>query len=126
MRAHSAAVIAALEAADLAVGLGQKPEGAGTKYAVLSTFGDVEPSSVSEPYGAFIWTGQLMCVGQGPEQAEWVSDRARSVLLGPLSITGRTWISVSHEPGPPLQRDEDVNPPLFWLSETYRILTHPA
>lgn len=126
MRSHTAAVLAAIGAADVTVGLGQKPAGAGAKWAVLSTFGDVEPSSVSEPYGAFVWTGQVMCVGQGPEQAEWVSDRVRAALLAPLSVTGRTWVGVSHEPGPPLLRDDDVNPPLFWLSETYRITTHPA
>lgn len=124
IRTHTDAVIAALVAADLTVGLGVRPDGA-SKYVVLSTFGDVEPSSVSEPYGAFVWTGQVLCVGQGPEQAEWVADRVRTALLAPLTITGRAWMGVDHEPGPPLQRDEDVNPPLFWLSETYRITTHP-
>lgn len=126
LRAHTAAVVAALEGAGLVVGLGARPDTTSSKWAVVHTMGRTEPTSVADSHGDFLYTCQVVAVGQGPEQAEWVADRARTALTAPLSVTGRTWLGVAHEGGPPLSRDDDVHPPLFWLSETYRFRTGPA
>jgi len=126
LRPHTVAVQAALEAAELVVGLGAKPEGAGSKWVTLHPFGADEANSLSEPHGGLLYTVQVMSFGLGPEQAEWVADRARTTLLAGITVDGRTVLGVEHEPSPPLSRDDDVQPPVFFLSETYRFRTTPA
>jgi hypothetical protein len=126
LRPHTDAVITALEGAGLVVGLAAKPDGAGSKWAVIHPFGQDEATSIADPHAGMLYTVQVMSFGLGPEQAEWVADRARAALLVSLAIEGRTWIGVQHEPSPPLARDDDVSPPVFYLSETFRIRTSPA
>jgi len=118
--------VAALEEAELVVGLGIKPDAAGRKWAVLHPFGQDEATSIAEPHGGLLYTVQVMSFGLGPEQAEWVADRARAALLAGITVDGRTVLGVEHEPSPPLARDDDVQPPVFYLSETFRFRTTPA
>jgi hypothetical protein len=125
MRAHTAAVLAALDAADVHAGLGSRPEAAAGKWAVVYPMGRAEAHSLSQPYDGFTYTVQVVSVGQGPEQAEWLADKVRATLLAPLSISGRTWLAVEHAAGT-LQRDDAVNPPLYHVSETFRIRSGTA
>jgi len=126
LRPHTEGVITALEAAELVVGLGIKPDAASKKWVVIHPFGQDEANSIAEPHGGLLYTVQVMSFGLGPEQAEWVADRARATLLAGISVTGRTVLGVEHEPSPPLSRDDDVQPPVFYLSETFRFRTTPA
>lgn len=113
----------------------------GTVYLV-----DV-PASAQAPYTFVGWTGgglldgpvgapdddgempiQVTYVGTGPEQAEWMRDRGRAALVGRETITveGRLVWRVSLEMSQTSQRDNTVQPPLFYAVDRCRIYTTEA
>lgn len=71
---------------------------------------------------------QLTCIGDLPEQAMWVADQAHAALISsPLQVEDRsicrlkrTWFGAS------AQRDETLDPPLFYVPVEYRLWSVPA
>jgi len=70
----------------------------------------------------------LHAVGVGPEQALWVMDKVRARLsFAKPTVTGRNVHPMWQEQAPtPLQRDDDVQPPLFTSFAEYGIRSSPA
>lgn len=123
---HRDAVKAALEAAGLTVGLGEAPAGA-QRYAVLYFDpGRSVSESLADERTDFVALFQVTCVGQTEEQCLWVADSVRQALHGPLSVAGRRAWRAEEQGGPPVQRDDDVSPPLFFLPVQYRLQSTTA
>lgn len=121
---HRDAVRAALEGAGLAVGLGGAPPSApsNSKYVVLYFDpGQSVRESLADRRTDFQAMFQVTCVGPTEEQALWVADKARAALFGTLTVSGRTSWRPEELGGPPVQRDDDVTPPLYFLPVQYRL-----
>ncbi|MFW3477301.1 hypothetical protein [Streptomyces microflavus] len=69
---------------------------------------------------------QVTCVGATAERALWVADKVRSALDGPLTVAGRRAWQPEDQGGPPVQRDDDVTPPLFFVPVQYLIQSIPS
>jgi hypothetical protein len=128
---HVDAVQAALEAADLMVYLGGAPTTPGwtppDKFAVLYPEpGEAVRESLADTRTDFVTTLQITCVGGSMERALWVADKARAALSAPLTVEGRATWRPEELGGPPVQRDDDTNPPSWFVPVQYRIKSLPA
>lgn len=128
---HVDAVQAALTAAGLTVYLGGAPTASSwtppDKFAVLYPDpGTAVRESLADERSDFDTTMQVTCVGADVERALWVAGRVRRALAGPLTVEGRQCWPPEDLGGPPVQRDDDVTPPLFFVPVQYRILSTPA
>lgn len=125
------ALLQALRAAHPAVGDARGTDDDGLAlplpYAVLYPAG---PGRLDGPLGDqhadADSLAQLTCVGGTRDSAEWLADKLRPVLLGPLTIAGRRLMQSWIETSQPIRRDDDVTPPLFLAVEQARYLTTPA
>lgn len=123
---HVDAVQTALQDADLTVYLGGTPTSAGwtppDKYCVLYPEpGEALRESLADQRTDFMTTFQVTCVGGSLERALWVADRVRQALNGPLSVAGRSAWRPEDLGGPPVQRDDDTNPPSYFVPVQYRL-----
>lgn len=128
---HVDAVQAALVAASLTVYLGGTPTASGwtppDKYAVLYPEpGEAVRDSLADTRSDFQATFQVTCVGGSVERALWVADKVRSALAAPLEVAGRATWRPEDLGGPPVQRDDDTNPPSWFVPVQYRIKSLPA
>lgn len=128
---HVDAVQAALTGAGLTVYLGGTPATAGwtppDKYAVLYPEpGEAVRESLADARTDFVTTFQVTCVGGSMERCLWVADKVRQALSGPLSVAGRSVWRPEDLGGPPVQRDDDTNPPSWFVPVQYRIKSLPA
>jgi hypothetical protein len=116
-----------LEGAGLVVGLGgappsAPPAGTTTKYVALYfSPGQSLSESLADLRTDFAVPFQITCVGATEEQCLWVADKVRTALHGPLTVAGRTSWRPEELGGPPVQRDDDVTPPLYFLPVQYRL-----
>lgn len=123
---HVDAVRAALTAASLANCLGVAPDGVLPPYiALYPDPGRSVPGSLADPLSWFQGMVQLTCVGQSAEQALNYCDRARAALGVPLVVDGRSGWRPEELGGPPVQRDDDVTPPLYYAAVQYRLRSTP-
>jgi hypothetical protein len=83
------------------------------------------PGSLADPLSYYQGTVQLTCVGETAEQALNVADRARAALGVPLTVQGRSGWRPEELGGPPVQRDDDVTPPLFYAAVQFRLRSTP-
>lgn len=126
---HRDAVLAALVAAlpSGAVGVGQAPDGAPptgsvTRYAVLYFDpGQSVSESLADLRTDFACSFQVTCVGPAEEQCLWVADKVRGALYLPLTVAGRASWRPEELGGPPIQRDDDLSPPVYFLPIQYRL-----
>ncbi|MFF7610745.1 hypothetical protein [Streptomyces lavendulae] len=128
---HLDAVQAALATAGLTVYLGGAPTSAGwtppDKYAVLyADAGTAVRESLGDRRDHFEALVQVTCVGASMDRALWVADRVRLALAVPLAVAGRASWRPEELGGPPVQRDDDVTPPLWFLPVQYRLQSIPA
>jgi hypothetical protein len=128
---HLDAVQAALAGVGLTVYLGGTPTSAGwsppDKYAVLyADTGTAVRESLGDRRTDFAALVQVTCVGSSMERALWVSDRVRLAMAVPLAVTGRASWRPEELGGPPVQRDDDVTPPLWFVPVQYRLQSIPA
>lgn len=128
---HMDAVQAALETAGLTVYVGGTPTSTGwtapDKFAVLYPDpGMAVRESLADQRTDFDSTMQITCVGGDPVRALWVAGRVRKALAAPLTVTGRKCWPPEDLGGPPVQRDDDVTPPLWFVPVQYRICSTPA
>lgn len=89
--------------------------------------GDIAPGSLGDLFSDLVIQIQLTAVGTGPEQASAYADAARKVLLTtPLVVAGRqVWIP-RQTGSQPVQRDDEVQPPLWIATAQYEIKSTPA
>ena len=125
------AVQAALEEGGLTVYLGGAPTNAGwtppQQYAILYPEpGEAVRESLADTRADFMATFQVTCVGASMERALWVADKVRQALNGSLAVEGRTAWRPEDLGGPPVQRDDDTNPPSWFVPVQYRIKSIPA
>jgi hypothetical protein len=133
------ALIAELEAADLAVGDGEQPTGSGWQGAAgLSSFvpyavvhalaGGNTDGPISAPDDDADSLYQITGVGATREQAEAVGDVARVALCAPgaLTVTGRSVCIVRVDVLNGCRRDDTVEPVVFITTDRFRVTTTPA
>ncbi len=128
---HMDAVQAALEGASLTVYLGGTPTDSGwsppDKYAVLYPEpGEAVRESLADARTDFVTTFQVTCVGGSMERALWVADKVRAALSAALAVEGRATWRPEDLGGPPVQRDDDTNPPSWFVPVQYRLMSIPA
>ncbi|MFE5514458.1 hypothetical protein ACFQ9J_28385 [Streptomyces sp. NPDC056529] len=127
---HVDAVKAALTAAGLSVFVGGTPAGAWTppdKFAVLHPdAGTAVRESLADERTTLDCLMQITCVGGDVERALWVAGRVRRALAKPLAVDGRVCWRPEDLGGPPVQRDDDITPPLYFVPVQYRICSAPA
>lgn len=70
---------------------------------------------------------QVMVVSEMAVQAEALADDVRAFLvMRTLTITGRSCEAIQWDSSQPITPDEDVQPPLFYGTASYRIATTSA
>jgi hypothetical protein len=69
---------------------------------------------------------QVTSCGPTPERALWVADRVAEVLAPPLAVDGRAAWRVEERGGPPVQRDDGVTLPVWYLPVQYRLMSIPT
>lgn len=122
IKPHMDAVLAALRSAGLTVGEGGKPAGTATRYAVVYFDpGRSLTESLGDQRTDFVLSFQVTCVGPNQTECLWVAQRTRQALHGPLTVAGRSAWRPIEDGGPPVQRDDDVSPPLYFLPVQYRL-----
>lgn len=141
-RTQSAAMLAALEAADLLVGDGEEPAGSGwadgpglsqfRPYAVLWGLpGGSTGGTLANPDEDAQTLYQVTCVGSTREQAELLGDRARVALTTPGAVVitdeddTRTIQAVRLDQLGGCRRDDDIQPVLWFTGDRYRVLSTP-
>lgn len=144
MSAHSArdlsaAIVTALEDADLLVGLGDKPAGGGwagaagastfTAYTVVyPTPGGFSDGTMSVPFDDVQPDYIISSFGSTVEQAQWGDDEVRAALTaaGALTVAGRSVSLVIPDVDGGVIRDDDLTPPIFHSPTRWRIRTTEA
>lgn len=122
------ALLVVLRATGVLVGDGVKPDGADRKYAVLySLTGGVADGPLDGREDDFQPMYQITAVGNTRQQADWVSDKLRAVMIPWQGVVGtRRVLYVRTDMSGGLQRDDDYQPPLFYIADRYRVVTTPS
>ncbi|WNI16910.1 hypothetical protein [Actinacidiphila sp. ITFR-21] len=124
---HVDAVQAALAAGGLTVYLGGAPPRPADRYAVLYPEpGQAVRESLADARTHWSGVVTITSVATTAEQALWVADKIRAALAGPLVVQGRVAWRPEELGGPPLARDDDVTPPLFYAPVQYRLQSIPS
>lgn len=124
---HVDAVMTALAGASITASLGVAPPATEPPYvAVYPDPGRSVPGSLGDPVSDFSGLLQLTCVGETAEQALSVSDRARAAMSVVLAVAGRSGWRPEELGGTPVQRDDDVTPPLFYAALQFRLRSTPS
>lgn len=123
---HLDAIQEALTGAGLTVYVGGAPTESSWKppgqFAVLYPDpGMAVRSSLADDRSDFTAIVQVTCVGADVERALWVAGKVRQALAVPLVVEGRASWLPEDLGGPPIQRDDDVTPPLFFVPVQYRL-----
>jgi len=82
-------------------------------------------ASLADDRVDYITTVQITCVGTTAEQALNYADRSSAAMSPPLVVEGRTAWRPEHLDGQPVQRDDDVTPPVFYAVARYRLRSTP-
>lgn len=119
----------AIAARGIAYAVGQKPTvTAGHPWIVAwPDFGTITNRSLSSRDG-FSMVVVLQCYGLSPESAGIASRKSRAAVLGlhRAEVGGRVLLMPEHRTGPPLTRDDDVDPPIWMQVDEWRFRTTPA
>lgn len=121
---HRDAVVAALDEAGLVVGLGRAPDPApddGMYVVVYTAPGMSVPESLADRRTDFQAIVQVTCVAPDEERCLWLADKARAALWQPLAVAGRISYRAEEMGGPPVLRDDDVTPPVYYTPIQFMI-----
>jgi hypothetical protein len=122
---HTAAVIAALQAAGVAVGDGSG-KGLSPPFAVVYPIpGGGTSGTLGKRNEDAELVYQVTCVGRVRPEAEWIVDKVMALLNG-FNVAGRSILLVSLDSHGGIRRDDDVTPPLFYATPRFRVLSVPA
>lgn len=124
-RAHTAAVVAALDAAGISTGNGIGANLSGKYAVVYSDLGALD-GPLGDRFADLEQTIFVHSVGVGPDQAQWVADKSRTTLLAGVDVPGRARLNLVHTSSQPVQRDDDVKPPVFYAVDIYTLSTTPG
>lgn len=129
LRSHMDVIEQALETAGMSVyrGIGPPSPTTAVPYVVLTVNDLALDGPVCDPHADYSPMVQVMAVGDTSNQAEWLDDKVRDVVLGTLTPpTGRVWL------GPPTlinttptRPDLDTDPPLHYLASVYQLASTP-
>lgn len=96
-------------------------------YAILYVGTPALDGNLLNPNEDGIHRAQVTSVAKDRRGAEWMRDRAREVLLDTdLDIEGHVIVWSELESSPPITRDDDVSPPLFYAVDIFRLYVTPA
>lgn len=126
---HVEALQGALEALPLTVYLGGAPAAVALPriYVVLYPDGGLaSPASLADDRTTLDALVQITIVATLPDAALGTADRVRGALTAPLTVDGRAVWRPEELGGPPLQRDDDVTPPVYYQPVQYRLRSIPA
>lgn len=128
IRAHLAAVKTKLELAGLIVYDGTVPPGATVPYVVLfPDQGQASSTRFDQVSDQRVFRVQTTSVASTVEQARWAAEKVHGALLDAvLTISGRATWPVRHETSRPIERDDDVTPPLMYAVDVWRLQSVPA
>lgn len=121
---HRDAVVAALSDQGLEVGVGRAPDPIpdSRMYVVVYTApGQSVSESLADRRTDFQAAVQVTCVAPDEERCLWLADKARAALWAPLAVAGRVAYRAEEMGGPPVLRDDDVTPPLFYTPIQFMI-----
>jgi len=123
------AIGAALTVQGIAHAEGRKPTvAAGLPYIVWwLDAGTVEDRSLRSRDG-FSLVLVLQCYGLSVDAVRFAVRKGRSAVLSlsHATVGGRVLMVPEHSPGPPMSRDDDADPPIWWQSDEWRLRTSPA
>lgn len=131
---HALAILAALESADVQAGDAEAPHEikpdseAWTAYTVLYLLnGGGLDGTLCDPEADGHLPFQLTSVGRTPAEARFVADRAAAALTSqPIEVTGRSVLRCRRtEAGSGSQRDDEIEPPLFYAVARFTLTTTP-
>ena len=137
LRTHTGVIVTALAATGLDTfrGVGPAdPYGSVPYCVVFSGHADTD-GPMAAPDDDVDAEVQVTSVGDSEEQAAWMADKVRTVLLygtPPAPPAGRAWSRprrpVIHVLTRPCERDDDAGPgaPLFYVATVYAIPTTPS
>lgn len=96
-------------------------------YPTLSPEITEDGGTLRDPNAHRILEYQITSVGTTREQAQWCADRMRTALFAtPLVVDGSfPWFIEIGALGE-IERDDDLEPPLFYASESIAIPSSPA
>ena len=128
MRIVTDAVLSTLEANWTRVGDAQAPEDDTLPYAVLYP---IDESDMDGDLAAAQRTGwfefQITCVGETRESSSQLGDKLRDALLASSpAVAGYTlgpWLKVVSDT---VNRDDDVQPPVFYSINVVQVFTAPT
>lgn len=131
LRAHVAAVTALLSGdPNVRVYRSIVPSGATLPYAVLFPgTGGAEATAIDHLSTLRRFPFQMTYVGSTDEQVLALAERVEARLLDVTpAVAGRSTgpIHKTLDEPPPIQRDDDVNPPVLYLPEFWRFISVPA
>lgn len=96
-------------------------------YAVYPDPGDVQQARLAGDRSMVVIRFAVTAVGEGPEQVLWVADHVRQVMLGdPPEVMGRVIRRLSQSGSGPVIRDDSIDPPLWFSSADYRLMSQAA
>lgn len=128
---HTAALMTKLRtdlpiAIGLALGVGPVQTG-GPYVAVYPSSGVADDLYLCGDRSKFEMRVFVHCIGDGPDQAQWVFDQVRNSLLGtPPPVTGRSSYRMYQETGTPsVYRDTTVQPPVYIQAGSFEWCTGP-
>jgi len=123
VRAHTNAVIAALETIGPPVGDAKAPDANPPYYVVYPLPGQFD-GNLADPDEDVMLAYQVTCVGRSREQAEGLADAARTVMAA-LTVTGRNIQRVIPDTAGGTLRDDDDQPPVFTVPDRYTVWSTP-
>lgn len=128
-RELTTAVVSVLASAGLNVGRAVAPSDipAGAGWAVVYPLtGGLSSGTLDNPNDDASVLYQITSVGRNAEQAEWVMDTVRWAILGAnYTLNDRTVVLVGIDMFGGVERDDDVQPPLFYAKDRFRFMTAP-
>jgi hypothetical protein len=131
VRPHAAAVVVMLTAGGCPAYDSEGPiptARPGSGWVVLWADPGTPEGTLGDRHRDLLLEFQATAVGCTPEQCRWAVDKARTILLGTIpAIAGRA-VEPLWQVGqpPPIQRDDDEQPPLFYQPVSYRLRSVPA
>lgn len=125
VRTHTDGVIARLEALGLTVGDAVAPDASPPYVVVYPIAGGGTSGTLAAPDDDAELIFQVTCVGVSREQAEWLADKALSLLTS-VTVTGRSVPRVSLDSFGGVVRDDTATPTLWTAFPRFRLYSTPA
>lgn len=127
---HSNAMLALLTSAWDRMGDATKPDDTTLPYAVMYPLGSsvFDGSHADGDLDSDAWpVTQVTYVGESRDQVDQVRDVVRAAVLGNyLTVAGRRVGPIRLDDERPIDRDDDVNPPLLYAIDRFKAYSTPA